>query len=116
MTDSKLNASQGIGQLFGLKLGYDEIGRAYFEGKIRLRHVDDYALLLKQTQAAELAFTFETNVELLPLFPEAVSDGARDAIEKFRDNMQDMVDDPENGITGVSVTAGGRAAVVAEKR
>lgn len=73
MADSqKQAATTATGQMHGLRLGFDKTGRPYIEGKFVLQHVDDFALLLKQSQALEVAFTFETKSELLELFPDYV--------------------------------------------
>jgi len=63
----EIEETVGHGHIEGLRLKYDDLGRAYFEGKVVIRHIDDYALLLKQSQA-EIGMTFTTKAQLLPLF------------------------------------------------
>lgn len=40
---------------------------------------------------------------------------AQDAVRAFRDEMQRMVDDPKSGITGMSMSAGGRTVEIAKR-
>lgn len=62
------DATAGYCQLNNLTLKTDKLGAPYFEGKITIPYVDDFALLLTQSQAWQVDFHFRTKAALIPLF------------------------------------------------
>lgn len=69
MQEGQYETSQGTGRIvLGPDLRFDELGRARYELRIVLDHVDEPMQLQRQARAGSVAFTFDTKETLLPLF------------------------------------------------